>query len=112
MSEFPQCPECESRYTYFDDPMYICPECSYEWTLLDSAMPERPMVVDANGTPLMDGDSVVVIKDLKVKGASSVLKMGTKVTHIRLTDGDHNIDCKIPGFGDMKLKSEFVKKRS
>jgi len=91
--------------------MMICPECAHEWEMgaaqdFDSTL----SVVDANGTPLVDGDTIAIIKDLKVKGMSSSIKIGTKVKNIRLVDGDHNIDCKIPGFGDMKLKSEFVKK--
>ncbi|EFE21947.1 putative alkylphosphonate utilization operon protein PhnA [Edwardsiella tarda ATCC 23685] len=92
--------------------MYICPECAYEWNdATDAAQEEETLVVkDANGNLLADGDSVTVIKDLKVKGSSSMLKIGTKVKNIRLVEGDHNIDCKIDGFGPMKLKSEFVKK--
>jgi len=112
MSEFPPCPRCQSAYTYFDEASFICPECSHEWTESggESDSIDELVVVDANGTRLADGDSVTVIKDLKVKGASSALKIGTKVKNIRLVEGDHNIDCKIPGFGDMKLKSEFVRK--
>ncbi len=113
MPQLPPCPNCQSAYTYEDQLMLICPECAHEWNrdliVTDSPVVE-PIVLDANGTPLSDGDSVVVIKDLKVKGASSTLKIGTKVKSIRLVEGDHNIDCKIPGFGDMKLKSEFVKR--
>lgn len=92
--------------------MYVCPECAHEWSRLaaaDSGEQARE-VRDANGNVLADGDTVVVIKDLKVKGASSVLKVGTKVKNIRLVEGDHDIDCKIEGFGAMQLKSEFVKK--
>jgi protein PhnA len=92
--------------------MLICPECAHEWmpnnTLIDSSA--APVIRDSTGTPLSDGDNVTVIKDLKIKGTSSVVKMGTKVKNIRLVEGDHNIDCKIPGIGDMKLKSEFVRK--
>ena len=109
--QLPNCPKCNSEYTYQDNDMYICPECAYEWN--DSAPAEESdelVVKDANGNLLVDGDSVTVIKDLKVKGSSSMLKIGTKVKNIRLVEGDHNIDCKIDGFGPMKLKSEFVKK--
>jgi protein PhnA len=112
MSDLPNCPQCGSEYTYVDGSQYICPECAHEWGMdgaSDSAEQE-PVVKDANGTPLADGDSVTVIKDLKVKGSSSVVKVGTKVKNIRLVEGDHDIDCKIDGFGAMKLKSEFVKK--
>jgi protein PhnA len=92
--------------------MYVCPECGHEWQLAAEASSETdsPVVKDANGNVLSDGDSVTVIKDLKVKGSSSVVKVGTKVKNIRLVEGDHNIDCKIDGIGAMKLKSEFVKR--
>lgn len=91
--------------------MLICPECGHEWTAGDeSAATDELVVIDANGNQLADGDTITVIKDLKVKGSSSSVKVGTKVKNIRLVDGDHNIDCKIDGFGAMKLKSEFVKK--
>ncbi|TMU85160.1 alkylphosphonate utilization protein [Bacillus sp. BHET2] len=111
MSEWPNCPKCNSEYTYEDGSLYVCPECAHEWTAEAVEKPESETVVnDSNGNALTDGDSVSVIKDLKVKGSSSVLKMGTKVKNIRLVEGDHNIDCKIDGFGAMKLKSEFVKK--
>ncbi|KEO84951.1 zinc ribbon domain-containing protein YjdM [Tumebacillus flagellatus] len=112
MSNLPNCPACNSEYTYEDGRFLMCPECGHEWTLEgEAAMTEEAQVVkDANGNVLQDGDTVLVIKDLKVKGSSSVLKMGTKVKNIRLVDGDHDIDCKIDGFGAMKLKSEFVKK--
>jgi protein PhnA len=112
MLSLPNCPKCNSEYTYEDGSLLICPECAHEWTL-DSANNEyedEKVVKDANGNILNDGDSVTIIKDLKVKGSSSALKQGTKVKNIRLVDGDHNIDCKIDGFGAMKLKSEFVKK--
>ena len=112
MSDFPKCPECGSEYTYEDGTMYVCPECAHEWTkgaALESAENVR-IVKDANGNVLNDGDTVTVIKDLKVKGSSSVVKVGTKVKNIRLVEGDHDIDCKIDGIGAMKLKSEFVKK--
>lgn len=107
----PNCPKCHSEYTYEDGLFYICPECAHEWTKEDENDDVDQLIVkDANGNVLADGDTVSVIKDLKVKGSSSVLKMGTKVKNIRLVEGDHNIDCKIDGFGAMKLKSEFVKK--
>ena len=107
----PKCPKCGSEYTYEDGNMLICPECFHEWTLEESnSENEEDVVKDSNGNVLKDGDSVTIIKDLKVKGASSALKKGTKVKNIRLVDGDHNIDCKIDGFGAMSLKSEFVKK--
>lgn len=112
MSSLPKCPKCNSEYTYEDGPMYVCPECAHEWskeTAVESA-DDKPAVRDAYGNVLQDGDAVTMIKDLKVKGASSTLKVGTKVRSIRLVEGDHNIDCKIDGFGAMKLKSEFVKK--
>ena len=107
----PHCPKCSSEYTYQDGEMYICPECAHEWNNAEAADESDALVVkDANGNLLADGDSVTVVKDLKVKGSSSMLKIGTKVKNIRLVEGDHNIDCKIDGFGPMKLKSEFVKK--
>ncbi|SDY80437.1 phosphonoacetate hydrolase [Proteiniborus ethanoligenes] len=112
MFKLPNCPKCNSEYTYEDRNLIICPECSYEWTAeLGAENTENEKVIkDANGNVLSDGDSVTVIKDLKVKGSSLVVKIGTKVKNIRLVDGDHDIDCKIDGFGAMKLKSEFVKK--
>ncbi len=90
--------------------MCVCPECAHQWNPAEAATAQEDAVLDANGNVLQDGDTVVVVKGLKVKGASSMLKVGTKVKNIRLVDGDHNIDCKIDGFGAMKLKSEFVKK--
>ena len=112
MNELPNCPKCNSKYVYEDGSQLVCPECAHEWTpgAENEVAGEEKVVKDANGNVLQDGDSVTVIKDLKVKGSSSVLKQGTKVKSIRLVDGDHNIDCKIDGFGPMKLKSEFVKK--
>ncbi len=110
MSDLPNCPECGSEYTYEDRGMYICPECAHEWTAATGAGEDGLEVRDAHGNLLHDGDSVTVIKDLKVKGASSSIKVGTKVKNIHLVEGDHNIDCKISGIGAMKLKSEFVKK--
>ena len=107
----PNCPLCQSEYTYEDRGLYICPECAHEWSGESAGEVEEGLVVkDINGNLLVDGDSVTVMKDLKVKGAQSVLKKGTKVKSIRLVDSDHNIDCKIDGIGAMKLKSEFVKK--
>lgn len=112
MSQLPQCPECGSEYTYIDGSQYICPECAHEWsTTADDGEADEPLVVrDAHGNSLADGDSITVIKDLKVKGSSAVVKVGTRVKHIRLVEGDHNIDCRIDGIGAMQLKSEFVKK--
>ena len=111
MSTFPPCPECGSEYTYEDGPLYVCPECAHEWAQqAGAAAPEERAVRDAHGSLLADGDTVTVIKDLKVKGASAVVKVGTKVRNIRLVDGDHAIDCKIDGIGAMQLKPEFVKK--
>lgn len=112
MSTLPNCPKCQSEYTYEDGLLYICPECANEWpqeTAKESAETES-VIKDANGNILQDGDSITVIKDLKVKGTSLVVKVGTKVKNIRLVGGDHDIDCKITGIGPMKLKSEFVKK--
>ena len=112
MSNLPNCPKCHSEYTYEDGVLYVCPTCGYEWSS-ESEMEnsdDHKIIKDANGNVLNDGDTITVIKDLKVKGSSSVLKQGTKVKNIRLVHGDHDIDCKIDGFGAMKLKSEFVKK--
>lgn len=106
----PNCPKCNSEYTYEDGAMLVCPECSHEWMSNQEEDSDENVIKDANGNVLQDGDTVTVVKDLKVKGSSSVLKQGTKVKSIRLVDGDHNIDCKIDGFGAMQLKSEFVKK--
>lgn len=112
MSELPNCPKCNSEYTYIDGMMYTCPECGHEWSQDAQAEGggDEAVYKDANGNVLQDGDSVTVIKDLKVKGSSLVVKVGTKVKNIRLIEGDHDIDCKIDGIGPMKLKSEFVKK--
>ena len=111
MDQLPNCPKCNSEYTYEDGNLFVCPMCAHEWSTDAPTTNEDELVVkDANGNILKDGDSVTIIKDLKVKGASSALKAGTKVKNIRLVDGDHNIDCKIDGFGAMSLKSEFVKK--
>lgn len=114
MSDLPGCPNCGSGYTYEDSGMYLCPECAHEWSKQGIAGDESGdavrIVADANGNTLHDGDIVTVIKDLKIKGSSSVLKVGTRVKNIRLVDGDHDIDCKIDGIGAMKLKSAFVRK--
>lgn len=112
MSNTPKCPQCGSEYAYPDGSLYICPECAHEWPQdagAEGADTGR-VVRDANGNVLQDGDTVTVIKDLKVKGSSLVIKVGTKVKGIRLVEGDHDIDCKIEGVGAMQLKSEFVKK--
>ena len=112
MINLPKCPKCSSEYTYEDGALFICPECTHEWArdAEDSITDNERIIKDANGNVLQDGDTVTVIKDLKVKGSSSVVKVGTKVRNIRLVDGDHDIDCKIDGIGAMKLKSQFVKK--
>ncbi len=115
MSTLPPCPKCNSQYTYEDGALLVCPECANEWspdTALKSEQEakQEAVVHDAVGNVLQDGDTVTVIKDLKVKGSSSVVKVGTKVKNIRLVDGDHDIDCKVPGIGFMGLKSQFVKK--
>ena len=111
MSGLPACPKCNYEYTYENGSQIVCPECGHEWSAEVAPVLEAKKVwKDAHGNELQDGDTVMVIKDLKVKGASSVLKAGTKVKKIRLTEGDHDIDCKIDGFGSMGLKSEYVKK--
>ncbi|MEJ2789318.1 MULTISPECIES: zinc ribbon domain-containing protein YjdM [unclassified Pseudoxanthomonas] len=111
MSTLPPCPQCRSEYTYEDGVQLACPECGHEWSAGTALADDDARVIkDANGNPLQDGDTVTVIKDLKVKGSSLVVKVGTKVKNIRLVDGDHDIDCKIDGIGAMKLKSEFVRK--
>ena len=112
MSTLPNCPSCNSEYTYEDGNNYICPECAHEWSQSEEsgAGNGEAVIKDAVGNTLNDGDSVTVIKDLKVKGTSSVVKVGTKVKNIRLVEGDHDIDCKVDGIGPMKLKSRFVKK--
>jgi len=111
MTPLPPCPKCSSAFTYEDGPLLICPECAHEWTPALAAAEDGPSEIrDANGAILADGDTVTVIKDLKIKGASQVVKVGTRVKNIRLVGGDHDIDCKIDGFGAMKLKSEFVRK--
>ena len=105
----PNCPKCNSEYVYEDGNLLVCPECAYEFSA-DDLVEKEVAVKDANGNTLVDGDTVSVVKDLKIKGTSNVVKVGTKVKNIRLCEGDHNIDCKIPGHGAMKPKSEFVKK--
>ncbi len=114
MEKLPNCPKCGSEYTYEDGDLLICPECGYEWNKNETAAGDESglVVKDANGNVLADGDDVTVIKDLKVKGSSSGIKVGTKIKGIRLVEGNdgHNIDCKVPGIGAIKLKQEFVKK--
>jgi protein PhnA len=110
MSTLPPCPQCKSAYTYEDGGQCVCPECAHEWSKDLKGSGEEKVVRDAHGNELKDGDSISVIKDLKIKGSSLVVKVGTKVKNIRLVDGDHDIDCKIDGIGAMQLKSEFVKK--
>ena len=112
MTSLPPCPKCASGFTYEDGNLYVCPECSHEWAQQaeTDSHPLSRVVKDAHGNVLADGDTVTIIKDLKVKGSSSVVKVGTRVKNIRLVDGDHDIDCKVDGIGAMGLKSEFVKK--
>jgi len=112
MPGLPNCPKCSSEFTYEDGLLLVCPECAHEWPKDGGSElgDDERVIKDSNGNLLQDGDTVTVIKDLKVKGSSSVVKVGTKVKNIRLVDGDHDIDCKIDGIGAMKLKSEFVKK--
>jgi protein PhnA len=110
MSTLPNCPQCNSEFTYEDGNQYICPECAHEWSQVEEQDDDVLIVKDSNGNLLQDGDTITVIKDLKVKGSSAVVKVGTKVKNIRLVEGDHDIDCKITGIGPMKLKSIFVKK--
>ncbi len=112
MSTLPPCPKCHSEFTYEDGGVYICPECAHEWSAQAAAPAETTGRVyrDSAGNVLQDGDTVTVIKDLKLKGSAGVIKMGTKVKNIRLVDSDHDIDCKIDGLGAMSLKSEFVRK--
>jgi protein PhnA len=110
MSELPNCPKCNSEFSYEDGVLLICPTCAHEWTAGEGNPAEEDAIRDANGNVLENGDTVIVIKDLKVKGTTTVVKGGTKVKNIRIVDGDHDIDCKIDGIGAMSLKSEFVKK--
>ena len=110
MTTLPACPKCQSVYTYEDGALLMCPECGHEWSAAAVETTDDKQIRDSAGNVLQDGDTVTVIKDLKVKGSSSVVKIGTKVKNIRLVEGDHDIDCKIDGFGAMSLKSEFVRK--
>jgi protein PhnA len=112
VSTLPPCPQCNSEYTYEDGQNLVCPECAHEWSANAAEAPadEGKVIKDSVGNVLQDGDTITVIKDLRVKGSSLVVKVGTKVKGIRLVDGDHDIDCKIDGIGAMKLKSEFVRK--
>jgi len=112
VSDTPNCPECDSEFVYQDGNLNVCPVCAHEWPIgsAEETAEGRLLVRDVHGNVLHDGDTVTVIKDLKVKGTSSVVKVGTKVRNIRLVEGDHNIDCKVDGVGSMSLKSEFVKK--
>ncbi len=111
MSTLPSCPKCQSEFTYSSDDLMVCPDCGHEWDPNEVQAEETGLLVkDANGNLLQDGDSVVIVKDLPVKGAAKAIKAGTKVKNIRLVDGDHNIDCRVDGFGAMALKSEFVRK--
>ncbi len=111
MEHLPNCPKCNCEYTYEDGLMIVCPECAYQWSSdAETVSDSEGVIKDSVGNVLQDGDTVTVVKDLKVKGSSTPLKKGTKVKNIRLVEGDHDIDCKIPGFGPMALKSEFVKK--
>jgi protein PhnA len=111
-TKLPNCPKCGSEFAYEDAGLLICPECAHEWTPSQGEAPaeEARVVRDANGNVLADGDTVTLVKDLKVKGSSLVIKVGTKAKNIRIIEGDHDIDCKIDGVGAMQLKSEFVKK--
>ena len=111
MNTLPPCPQCHSEFTYEDAGQFVCPECAHEWTAeAPSQADDKKIYRDSAGNVLQDGDTVTVIKDLKLKGSGGTIKMGTKVKNIRLVDSDHDIDCKIDGFGAMSLKTEFVKK--
>ena len=111
MSALPGCPKCNSEYAYEDGLLLVCSECNHEWAKdVAGLVVDDQVIKDASGNVLRDGDTVTVIKDLKVKGSSLVVKVGTKVKNIRLVNGDHDIDCKIEGIGPVKLKSQFVKK--
>ena len=110
MNKLPECPECHASFTYLDGLFFVCPTCAHEWTQTDESSQDEAAIRDANGNILKTGDTVIVIKDLRVKGSSLVVKGGTKVKNIRLVDAEHDIDCKIDGIGSMSLKSEFVKK--
>lgn len=108
--KFPPCRSCQSVYVYADGNLFICPECGEQWGSDDVDTDKSAQIKDSNGKPLSNGDSITIIKDLKIKGSSAILKIGTKIKNIRLIEGDHNIDCKVAGFGELKLKSIFVKK--
>lgn len=112
MTALPVCPKCACEWTYEDGTLLVCPECAHEWSASEPAASAETVRIwhDANGTELADGDTVTVIKDLKIKGTSQVVKVGTKVKNIRLVEGDHDIDCRIEGVGQMGLKTEFVRK--
>jgi protein PhnA len=112
MENLPACPKCGSEYTYEDGDLYICPECAHEWSKAEVGVSDVLEIRDANGTLLQDGDSVSVIKDLKIKGSSTVVKVGTKIKNIKIvpSDVEHNIDCKIPGIGSLHVTQKFVKK--
>lgn len=110
MENLPPCPHCHSIYTYENGDLLVCPECSHEWNPTFIEADDKIVVLDINGNELQSGDAIIIVKDLPVKGAPKPLKAGAKVKNIRLVDGDHNIDCKIEGFGAMRLKSEFVRK--
>ncbi|MFI3284852.1 MAG: zinc ribbon domain-containing protein YjdM [Erysipelotrichaceae bacterium] len=113
MEKNPNCPQCKGEYVYEDQGVFVCPECFHEWSQTEVKNPQEILIKDVNGNILQDGDSVSVVKDLKVKGSSSTIKIGTKVKNIRLvkdSNDDHDIDCRIDGFGAMKLKSSVVKK--
>ena len=115
MNKIPICPICDSKYTYEDGHLIICPECSYEWIPVSESeeieeLKDEKIYRDAHGAQLKDGDSVTVVKDLKIKGSSEVIKRGTNIKDIKLKDGDHDVDCRVPGIGNMELKSEFLKK--
>jgi protein PhnA len=113
MSTLPACPKCNSEYTYEDGDLFICPECAHEWPKNSSEITtddDQLIVRDANGNILVDGDNVTVVKDLKIKGTSSVIKVGTKAKIVRIVEGDHDLDCKVDGMGAMMLKSSVVKK--
>lgn len=115
MSDFPSCPKCSSSFVYEDGSLLVCPECAYEWCtagMLDDIISPQLIICDAHGNPLKEGDTITLIKDLKIKGSSQVLKVGTKAKVTHFLDGDHDINCKLQGAGTMELKSEFVKKNS
>src|SRR5699024_3517363 len=110
MAQLPNCSECNSSYTYEDGHFYVCTECAHDWSDILAEEESRSITREVQGTELNDGDNVTVIKDLKVKGSSIVVKQGTNIKDIKIIEGDHDIDCKVPGHGSMQLKSEFLKK--